>query len=99
MTADDDLSADEAAQHILRQLIRLEMAGERTTIEIGPYSLYMAIAVCQMTARRFPPDDIQAVPFLRIAATMEPYFEGTAAGDLIAAGWRDTDVEREKKRE
>lgn len=83
---------------IAHQLLRLEKAGERTTIELGPYSAFMLVAVCQLTARRFSADDIQGDVFEFIAESFKPYFEGTAAGDFIATGWRETMEARETKK-
>jgi hypothetical protein len=88
----------EMETEIAAQLLRLERAGERTTIELGPYSVFMLIAVLQLAARRFPAGDIQGDAFRIIGAPLETYFEGTSAGAFIAAEWTETDRLREVKR-
>jgi hypothetical protein len=89
----------EIETEIAAQLLRLERAGERTSIELGPYSVFMLVAVLQLAARRFPAGDTQGDVFRIIGAPLETYFEGTAAGAFIAAEWTETDRVREARKQ
>jgi hypothetical protein len=87
-----------AEVEILRELVRLENAGERSTLAIGPFSAYMMIGLSQLGVRQLAPDDRQGEVFRAIAAQLEPLFAGTGAGDIIESGWNQIETEDNRRR-
>jgi hypothetical protein len=82
-----DLDPATADVEITRDLLRREMAGDRLVVELGPFSAYILVVAAQELARR-PGPQAQAEVCRGATSALERALAGTAAGDLLASGWR-----------
>lgn len=76
---------------ILRELFQLEIDGTSAAFHLGPFSVFILVQLCQMGVTRVGPTDQRAAVFRRVASELEPYFEDTSAGAVLAAAWADID--------
>jgi len=70
----------------MRKLIEMEQEGERTTIQLGPYTAMTMIGALQL-ATRHPSMAGLPVKVLRdLVDQFKPFFEGTPGEELIKRG-------------
>jgi len=70
----------------IENLIRLDAAGERTTIAIGPYSAFSLICLLQLATRHPQVSPMIKRAALSVARQLYPLFEGTAGEEMIKKG-------------
>jgi hypothetical protein len=74
---------------VLRDLMGAENSGSHVTMEIGPFTAYMIVGLCQLGVKSLPAGDGRAEIFKRISADFEPFFSKSAAAALIDTSWND----------
>lgn len=85
-TPESDEHFEHRAGLYMRELARLEQAGERTTVAFGPLTAMMLIGWVQMVTRhpRTSRTELEmAKTFIR---QLEPLFEGTVGEEIIRRG-------------
>lgn len=74
-----------------RDLLRRERQGERLAVEVGPFSAYILVVAAQLAARKAGSSE-EAAMFRTAAAELDLVLAGSAAGDMLTAGWRQIDL-------
>ena len=76
---------------IIGRLIKLERAGERTEMLIGPYSAFILVGMLQLAMRhpayRDEPTGRMARIIRSLGDQFGAQFEGYPAGELLKKGW------------
>lgn len=70
----------------IHTLVRLEQAGERSTLIIGPYSAFALISALQLTLRHPSVDGLIAAVIRDMIGTMLGWFAGTPGETLLSQG-------------
>ena len=77
---------DAAAVAYVNELYRMEQAGERTTLVIGPFSAFTMIAALQLATRHPGMTDSQRGTLRDFIDTAKTWLTGTPGEALLAAG-------------
>lgn len=84
---DDDLTEeDQKLIEWLMELVKLEQAGERTTIAIGPFTAYTLIGMLQLATRHTRMSGQQRKIARGIYQQLYPLFVGTPGEESIRKG-------------
>lgn len=74
---------------VLEHLLNLENGGMSADFPLGPFTAFILVQLAQLGVKRVGVADPMSEVFRACAARLEPYFEQTAAGEVLRAGWAE----------